>query len=258
MTEKTGTIRLLRDGAIARIVIDRPSKLNAITPEMTKEFFDISDAINADDEVRVAIITGVGERAFCAGTDIKSLDSYPTPWAFRNRRDYSKAVWQIRKPVIAAINGLALGGGLEITLNSDIRLAARSARFGAGEIKLGWHAGDATQLLPRLIGHGDAMRILLTGTDFDAEEARRLGLVQEVCDPADLEERALSMARTIAENAPIAAQVTKHLVRIGAGASVEAGMALQADLQAVCLATQDAQEGILAFAEKRKPDFRGV
>lgn len=251
------TIIMTQVDATAVVTINRPAKMNAITPKMAGEFFAIADEINDDPSIRVVIITGAGERSFCAGTDVKSLDLYPTPWDFRNRKDYAKAVWSIRKPVIAAINGMALGGGLELTLHSDIRIASANAFFGAGEVKLGWHAGDATFLLPRIIGYGEASKILLTGADLDAEEALRLKLVQELCAPDQLLARCHEVADKIARNAPIAIEVTKHLLRSGATTSFETAMKAQADLQAVCLATEDAREGIDAFANKRQPYFQG-
>ncbi len=151
-----GTIRLERTGRVSRIVIDRPSKMNSITPEMANALFGVADTINDDVDVRAVVIAGEGSKAFCAGTDLNSLDQYASTWNFRNRRDYAKAIFGIRKPVIAAMRGFVLGGGLEIALHSDIRIAARSAVFGASEIRLGWHAGDSTLLLPRLIGCGEA------------------------------------------------------------------------------------------------------
>ena len=247
-----------KDGAIATITINRPDKLNTVTAGMGRALYSIADQINQDDEVRVVIVTGVGERAFSAGSDVKTLDDYGTNWQMRNRPDYNRALWSVRKPMIAAIRGYCIGGGLEIALNCDIRIATPSARFGAGEIKLGWHGGAGnTQLLPRLVGYGKALQMLLTGELIDAAEAHRTGLVQEVVSDDQLEASVKTLAGQIARNAPIAVQLTKHLVRISESTTPEVGLAYENDLFAYCFTTKDSQEGIAAFREKREPTFRG-
>jgi enoyl-CoA hydratase len=247
-----------KDGAIATITINRPDKLNTVTAGMGRALYSIADQINQDDEVRVVIVTGVGERAFSAGSDVKTLDDYGTNWQLRNRPDYNRALWSVRKPMIAAIRGYCIGGGLEIALNCDIRIATPSARFGAGEIKLGWHGGAGnTQLLPRLVGYGKALQMLLTGELIDAAEAHRTGLVQEVVSEDQLEASVKTLAGQIARNAPIAVQLTKHLVRISESTTPEVGLAYENDLFAYCFTTKDSQEGIAAFREKREPIFRG-
>src|SRR2546425_7656367 len=247
-----------KDGAIASITINRPDKLNTVTAGMGRALYSIADQINQDDEVRVVIVTGVGERAFSAGSDVKTLDDYGTNWQMRNRPDYNRALWSVRKPMIAAIRGYCIGGGLEIALNCDIRIATPSARFGAGEIKLGWHGGAGnTQLLPRLVGYGKALQMLLTGELIDAAEAHRTGLVQEVVSDDQLEASVKTLAGQIARNAPIAVQLTKHLVRISESTTPEVGLAYENDLFAYCFTTKDSQEGIAAFREKREPTFRG-
>jgi enoyl-CoA hydratase len=251
-------IELAFDGAIATCRLNRPAKLNTLTPAMGRELFAFAERVNADDAVRVVILTGTGERAFSAGSDVKVLDDYGTNWQLRNRVDYMRAIWAIRKPVIAAIRGYAIGGGLELALASDIRLATPDARFGAGEIKLGWHGGAGnTQLLPRLVGAGNALMMLLTADLVDADDALRMGLVQEIVAPERLDERARELAGTIAGNAPIAAQIAKHLVRIAQSTSLEVGLAYENDTFAYCFTTDDAAEGRAAFAEKRPPRFTG-
>jgi enoyl-CoA hydratase/carnithine racemase len=247
-----------KDGAIATITINRPDKLNTVTAEMGRALYAIAEQINQDDEVRVVIVTGVGDRAFSAGSDVKTLDDYGTNWQMRNRPDYNRALWSIRKPMIAAIRGYCIGGGLEIALNCDIRIATPSARFGAGEIKLGWHGGAGnTQLLPRLVGYGKALQMLLTGELIDAAEAHRTGLVQEVVSEDQLEASVRTLAGQIGRNAPIAVQLTKHLVRISESTTPEVGLAYENDLFAYCFTTKDSQEGIAAFREKREPTFKG-
>jgi len=247
-----------KERAIATITINRPDKLNTVTAAMGRALFSIADQINQDDEVRVVIVTGVGDRAFSAGSDVKTLDAYGTNWQMRNRPDYNRALWSIRKPMIAAIRGYCIGGGLEIALNCDIRIATPSARFGAGEIKLGWHGGAGnTQLLPRLVGYGKALQMLLTGDMIDAAEAHRTGLVQEVVSEDQLEPSVRTLAVQIARNAPIAVQLTKHLVRISESTTPEVGLAYENDLFAYCFTTRDSQEGRAAFREKREPVFTG-
>jgi enoyl-CoA hydratase/carnithine racemase len=251
-------IELEVDGAIATIRLNRPAKLNTMTPEMGRELLAFSERVNGEDEIRVVILTGTGERAFSAGSDVKVLDDYGTNWQLRNRVDYMRAIWAIRKPVIAAIRGYAIGGGLELALASDIRLASPDAQFGAGEIRLGWHGGAGnTQLLPRMIGSGNALQMLLTAELVSAQDALRMNLVQEVVESERLDERARELAETIARNAPIAAQIAKHLVRIAQSTSLEVGLAYENDTFAYCFTTNDAAEGRAAFAEKRPPRFTG-
>ena len=172
-----------QEGHVATIVLNRPAKLNAVTPAMAARLIDLVARCNADPEVRVVILTGAGEKAFCAGSDIAELDDYPSPWDFRNRPDYCDAIRQLGKPVICAINGYALGGGLETAMSCDIRLAAANARFGAPEIKLGWIGGGGmSYLLAHSIGPSNAALMLMTGDPIDATRALSWGLVSEVLE----------------------------------------------------------------------------
>lgn len=249
---------LLRDGNVVTLRLDRPAKLNTVTPAMGRALMDLVPAINADDEVRVVVIEGAGERSFSAGSDISVLDEYGSTWQLRNRTDYARAIWAIRKPVIAKIRGYCVGGGLEMALMSDIRISDHSGRFGAGEIKLGWHGGAGnTQLLPRVVGPGKALAMLLTGELIDAAEAHRTGLVDELVDQVGLDERVDALAAAIAANPPIAAQLSKHLVRIAQSTSLEVGLAYENDTFAYCFTTADAAEGRAAFLAKRPPAFTG-
>jgi enoyl-CoA hydratase len=243
---------------VATVRLNRPKKLNTVTPAMGKALFEIASEINRDDDVRVVVLTGTGERAFSAGSDIKVLDDYGTNWQLRNRADYNHALRNIRKPVIASVRGYCIGGGLELALNSDIRLATPSATFGAGEIKLGWHGGTGNiQLLVRLVGYGKALEMLLTGDQFSAEEAYRTGLVQQLVPEDKLESVTQDLAERVARNAPIALQLIKHLSRVALSSSLDVGMAYENDLFAYCFTTKDSQEGIAAFKEKRPPNFQG-
>lgn len=247
-----------QQGAIAIITLNRPHKLNTVTPEMGRSLTDLCQRINYNDDIRVVILTGVGEKAFSAGSDVKVLDDYGSNWQLRNRVDYCRAVWSVRKPIIASIRGYAIGGGLELALMSDIRIASVTAKLGAGEIKLGWHGGAGnTQLLPRLVGFGKALEMLLTGELIDAQEAYRIGLVQELVQDDMLESATRNLAERIARSAPVAAQLCKHLVRVAESTSLEIGLQYENDMFAYCFTTKDHLEGIAAFREKRMPVFKG-
>lgn len=252
-----GQVRLERDGAVGTIVLDRPAKLNAMTPPMAWRLFELSDEINADDSIRVVVLCGAGERAFCAGSDIKHFADYASTWEYRNRRNYVDAIWAIRKPIIARLHGHVLGGGLEMALNSDIRVAGRSARFACSEILRGWHAGDSVTLLPRLVGPGQAARLLLTGDPIDAAEAHRIGLVEYLVPDGDLDATVREVALAIAKNPPIATQVTKRLARTASLQPLEIARQWSEDAQVYCFETEDAKEGQAAFREKRPPVFKG-
>ncbi len=254
----TDNIHFEVSSGVARIFLDRPAKLNTMTPEMGVELMSLVPRINGDDEVRVVILSGVGEKAFSAGSDVSVLDQYGTNWQLRNRLDYARAIWAIRKPVISKIRGYCIGGGLEMALMSDLRYSDETAQFGAGEIKLGWHGGAGnTQLLPRVTGPGIALEMLLTGDLISAQEALRVGLVQRVYPASDLDAEVDGIAQRIAKSAPIAAELAKHLVRISQSTSLDVGLAYENDTFTYCFTTEDSAEGREAFAEKRPPNFRG-
>lgn len=201
-----------QDGYVATIVLNRPAKLNAVTPAMASRLIELVAQCNTNSDVRVVILTGAGEKAFCAGSDISELDDYASPWDFRNRLDYCDAIRQLNKPIICAINGYALGGGLETAMSCDIRLAATNARFGAPEIKLGWIGGGGmSYLLAHSIGPSNAALMLMTGDPIDATRALSWGLVSEVHEFSALRPRALALAQTIAARAPIAAETGKQI-----------------------------------------------
>jgi enoyl-CoA hydratase len=255
---ETQDLLFTKEQHVATITLNRPRKLNTMTADMGRELYKIADELNEDDNIRVVILTGTGERAFSAGTDVKVIDEFGTNWQLRNRKDYCTALWTVRKPIIASIRGYCVGGGLELALNCDIRIASKTSKFGAGEIKLGWHGGAGnTQLLPRLVGYGKAMQMVLTGDIIDADEAYRIGLVQECVPDEKLEDTTRDMAERIAGNAPIAVQLSKHLVRMSESTAVHVGLAYENDLFAYCFTTKDHEEGIAAFKEKRPPDFKG-
>ncbi|GLK44869.1 MULTISPECIES: enoyl-CoA hydratase/isomerase family protein [Novosphingobium] len=242
---------------VATIVLDRPEKLNAMTPDMAEALVAAVATCNTSDDVRVVIVTGAGEKAFSAGSDISGLDAYATPWDFRNRQDYCDALRACRKPVIAAINGYALGGGLETAMACDIRIASANARFAAPEIKLGWIGGGGMAVgLSHSIGMSNAALMLYTGEMIDAAQAAAWGLVSEVTESAALLPRAREIASQIAARAPIAAETAKLNLRAAHQMPYEKAIEYERDLQAICFATADAAEGRAAFAERRAPVFR--
>ena len=175
-------ILIERDGHVGIITINRPEKLNAMTPEMADAVVATIKEFNADDGIRCVILTGAGERAFCAGSDIRTLDDYDTPWSFRNRPDYGDAIRALLKPSIAAVNGYALGGGLETAMCCDIRIASSSASFAAPEIKLGWIGGGGMAVnLSHAVGPSNAALMIMTGDPIDAATAERWGLFRASC-----------------------------------------------------------------------------
>lgn len=242
---------------VATITLNRPAKLNALTPDMAAALIAAVSECNTSDAVRCVVITGTGEKAFSAGSDITTLDQYATPWDFRNRDDYCDALRACRKPVVAAVNGYALGGGLETAMAADIRIASSNARFAAPEIKLGWIGGGGMAAgLTYSMGASNAAMMLLTGDMIDAERALAWGLVSEVVAPDALLNRAQEIAATIASRAPIAAETAKLNLRAAHTMPWEKAIEYERDLQAICFATEDASEGRAAFAEKRAPVFR--
>jgi enoyl-CoA hydratase/carnithine racemase len=245
-------------GPVAALMLNRPSKLNAVTPQMTDAVRAYADRINADSEVRAVVLTGAGEKAFCAGSDISELEAYDTAWEFRGRPDSCDAVRAIRKPVIAAVNGYAYGGGLELAMSADIRLASRSAMFAAPEIKLGWiGGGGVSAFLALSAGPSNAALMLYTGDPVDAATALSWGLVSQVLEPHDLLPAARELAGRIAQRPPIAAQTAKLNLRAAYAMPLENAIQYERDLQTICFATEDATEGRRAFAQKRPPRFHG-
>ncbi|MGI5282353.1 enoyl-CoA hydratase/isomerase family protein [Nonomuraea polychroma] len=246
------------DGPVAVVTLNRPAKLNAITPDMAAALKTCLARIDADPAVRVAVLTGAGERSFCVGSDVRELDAYDTPWEFRNRGDYGDAVRALRKPIIAAVNGYAYGGGLELALACDIRLAAGTATFAAPEIKLGWIGGSGqSALLAHSIGPGNAASMLLTGDPVDAARALAWGLVTEVFPQEELLPAAVELAGRIATRPPIAAQTAKANLKAAYSMPLDQAIQYERDLQTVCFATADAAEGRAAFAARREPVFEG-
>lgn len=258
MGQSMADVLLDISGHIATITLDRPEKLNSVTPEMTETLLASLATCGRESDVRVVVLTGAGERAFCAGSDIRELDRYDTPWEFRNRPDYCDAVRRFPKPMIAMVNGYALGGGLELAMSCDIRVLASTATLAAPEIKLGWIGGGGmSAFLAHSIGPGNAAVMLMTGDPITAQQALAWGIASSVAEPAELLSTTMALAARIAERAPIAAQTAKANLRAVYGMSLESSIQYERDLQTVCMATDDATEGRAAFAAKRAAEFRG-
>lgn len=252
----TGRVQLVVKDRVGQIVLDRPEKHNAITPDMARELGRICSEVDANDEIRVVTITGAGERSFSAGSDLNVLADISDMWAFRNRIEYAAVVRDIRKPVIAGLKGWVLGGGMEIALAADIRIAGRGARIGGPEVTRGWvGGGGASQMLPRLIGYGQAMRLLLSGDPIDAEAAFHMGLVEELVDDADVVPRTQELAAKIASFSPVATQAVKASVRAAMSMPLEAGLRYENEIHVICMSAKDRHEGIKAFQEGRKATF---
>lgn len=254
----SGRVDFSVNGGVASIILARPEKHNAITPAMAVELARICGEVDADDAVRAAVISGAGEKAFSAGSDLNILADMSDVWSFRNRVEYAAVVRDIRKPVIGALKGWVLGGGMEIALAADVRIAGRSAKIGGPEVTRGWvGGGGASQMLPRLIGYGQAMRLLLLGEPVDAETALRIGLVEEVVEDGQELSRAQEIASRIASFSPIATQAVKASVRAALSMSLDAGLRYENELHVICMSAKDRVEGIKAFQEGRNPTFSG-
>ena len=246
----------------ATITLNRPEARNAIDPEMRKVLHETWRRVSSDDEIRVAVLTGAGDRAFCAGADLKKpLPSTDSPATREFGQDASDSLLDgldTDKPLICAINGHAVGGGLELALACDIRIASSEALFGLPEVRVGTIPGSGgTQLLPRTIGRSNAMHMLLTGELIDAERALAWGLVTEVVEPGAVRDRAAELATLIAANAPLAVRAVKRLVRQGADVSLPTGLSMERYAWGLLRDTDDRIEGRTAFREKRPPEFRG-
>ncbi|UFU02776.1 enoyl-CoA hydratase-related protein [Ruania suaedae] len=259
MTLTSGTELIAVDvhDHVATIRLNRPAKLNAVTQEMSADLVRIIHTINEDPAIRALVYTGTG-RAFCAGSDITTLDEYATPWQFRNRHDYCDALRACRKPIIAAVNGYAFGGGLEAALTCDIRIAAESATFAAPEVTLGWIGGGGmSPLLAASVGPGNAALMLMTGDRIDASQALAWGMVSQVLPADRLLERAQELAAMIAARPPIAVETAKANLRAAQNMPLDQAIGYERELQAITFATDDAREGRAAFAEKRTGVFHG-
>jgi enoyl-CoA hydratase len=253
-------IILKKEEGIGLITINRPKNLNALDRTTVEEISAVIDQVNADDEIKVIILTGAGDKAFVAGGDITFMKKM-TPVEARAFATFGQAVLRklesLPKPVIAAINGFCLGGGCELAMACDFCIASTRAKFGQPEVGLGVTAGfGGTQRLPRLIGTGMARQLLYTGDIIDAHEALRIGLVNAVVPDADLINYVTGIAKRIIVKGQIAVRFSKAAVNNGTQTDIDRAMTIEADIFGLCFSTEDQQEGMKAFIEKRTPQFK--
>ena len=251
-----------KEKGIARIVINRPEKRNALNQTVRLELQQVLRDIEEDDSVRVAIITGAGDKAFIGGADITELKEM-TPIACEARastlgQQLFTDIENLRVPVIAMINGFCLGGGCELAMACDIRIASENAKFGQTEINVGiMPGGGGTQRLPRLVGWGRAKELVYTGRIIDAAEAERIGLVNKVVPLDQLEDTVNQLAEEIASKSSKIISLIKKSINDGMYTDLEAGLSCEKGNFSLCFATEDSKEGLTAFAEKRKPEYKG-
>ncbi len=250
-----------KKNAIIYITVNRPKVLNALNMATMEELRSAFTAAKNDAEVRAVILTGTGEKAFIAGADISELarqDAVTAKEYAHRGQSVLDLIENLGKPVIACINGFALGGGCEVALACTMRLASENAKLGQPEVKLGIIPGyGGSQRLPRLVGKGHAMQMVLAGEMITAQEAHRIGLVNEVTAPAELIPRAEAIAAKIIANGPLAVQYAMEAVNKGMEMTLAEGLYLEAALFGLCCATEDKKEGTTAFLEKRAPQFKG-
>ena len=254
------TILLERRERVAVITINRPEKRNALNIQTRAEGAAALDELREDESVRVVVITGAGDKAFIAGADISEFAGR-TAVSQRDvmlGRSLFTAVDTFPKPVIAMVNGYCLGGGCELAMACDLRIASDKASFGQPEINLGIiPGGGGTQRLTRLVGEGKAMELILTGDIVDAQTAHAIGLVNMVVPAPDLEAKTMELANRIAERSPVALRLAKEAIKAASRSNLDEGLRREVDLFALCFSSEDKDEGVAAFLEKRKPQFKG-
>jgi enoyl-CoA hydratase len=251
-------IELKRDDGVALLAINRPEALNAMNVALLDELWEAFEQVESDDEVRVLVITGTG-KAFVAGADIGHMSGF-SPQQAKEWSEFGQSVVgkleSMKKPVIAAVNGYALGGGTELALACDIRVASDRAVFGQPEVKLGMIAGfGGTQRLPRLVGPGRAKEMLFTGDHYDAESACKMGLVNKVVPADELLDYCMDMAKRIAARGPQAVRLSKEAVDRGLDLNLEKALRLESDLYGQVFSNDEPREGCSAFLEKREPKW---
>jgi enoyl-CoA hydratase len=255
-------IRYETQDGVATVTLNRPDVHNAMNVPMRRELVDCFTRLVDDDGVRVIVVTGAGERAFSAGADIREFVEAQSPTAFRQTRqrlEFRQVMDRCPQPIIAAIRGYALGGGLELALACDIRIAGDDATLGLTEVNLAIiPGGGGTQRLPRLVGRGKALELILTGARISAAEAYRLGIVERLVPAREVTTQALELARTLAQKAPVALRYAKEAVVKGLELPLADGLRLEADLSALLRTTEDRLEGARAFLEKRPPRWTGT
>ena len=260
MSQSYETLIVERRGRVALVTINRPEKRNALNIQTREEGAAILEELRGDEGVRVVVFTGAGDKAFIAGADIAEFAGRTsiTQRDVMTGRSLFTAIDTFPKPVIAMINGYCLGGGCELALACDLRFASDRASFGQPEINLGIiPGGGGTQRLTHLVGEGKAMELILTGDIIDAQTAYTLGLVNMVVPASDLEAKTMEIASRIAEKSPIALRMAKEAVKTASRSTLDEGLRREIDLFALCFSSEDKDEGVKAFLEKRKPDFKG-
>lgn len=254
-------ILLTFDGPVATVTINRPKALNALNDQTIEELDSAISKISSSDDVRAVIITGSGHKAFVAGADISRMPemSVAEAKAFSQRgSEVFRRLEELPMPVVAAVNGFALGGGCELMLACDFAYAAENAKFGQPEVNLGIIAGfGGTQRLPRKVPYGIAAELLMNAEMIDATEAHRIGLVNKVCSQDTLLDEVRGGIKRILKRGPVAVALTKQAIQKGSNTDLDSGLRLESDLFGEAFTTQDAREGVQAFIEKRKPEFRG-
>lgn len=250
-----------RTDQIAVLTLNRPQVMNSFNFEMLRALRDAVEALRFDPEIRVVVITGAGDRAFCAGADLKeraTLSPVQVKEFIFTIRNLFTTIEQLPKPVIGAVNGIALGGGTELALACDVRIAAANATMGLTETRLAIIPGaGGTQRLPRLVGKGKAKELIFTGRRVDAAEALAMGLVNEVCEPENLLAACKKMAGMMCETGPIAIEQAKYAINYGMETDMATGLAIESNAYWVTIPTEDRLEGLAAFREKRKPVYKG-
>ncbi len=250
-----------KSDGVAVLTVNRPRSLNALSHATLVEIDAAMQEAGADDAVRGVVVTGAGEKAFVAGADISEMGKLSPLQAeaySRQGQDVMNRIENLGKPVVAAVNGFALGGGCELAMACTLRVAAESAHFGLPEAKLGIIPGfGGTQRLARLVGKGRALQLILTAATIDAREAWRIGLVNEVAGPGQLMEQAHAVLRQILANAPVAVRMAMAAVHNGAEVGLNAGLAMERANFSICVGTDDQREGTSAFLAKRSPNFQG-
>jgi len=249
-----------KDGVLT-LTLNRPEVMNSFNFELLQALGEQIEASRFNSNVRVIIITGAGDKAFCSGADLKeriTLTPAQVKEFITTIRNLFTVIEYLNKPVIAAINGIALGGGTELALASDIRLASASATMGLTETRLAIiPGGGGTQRLPRLVGKGKAKELIFTGRRIDAQEALEIGLVNKICEKETLMEEAFIMASMICEAGPIAVEQAKYAINYGLETDLHTGLAIESNAYWVTIPTEDRLEGLTAFREKRKPIYKG-
>ncbi|HRC84454.1 MAG TPA: enoyl-CoA hydratase-related protein [Thermoanaerobaculia bacterium] len=254
------TVLAQREGRVAILTVNRPEKLNALNDQVRTDMLAHLAELENDDSVGVVVVTGAGEKSFIAGADIGEFEGrspFDQRHAMRSPRIFD-VMASYPKPVIAMINGYCLGGGCELALSCDLRIASENARFGQPEINLGLiPGGGGTQRLPRQVGLGHALRLILSGAQVKAQEALAIGLVEMVVPAEELRQRTLEVAAEIAAKSPLTLRVAKEAVRASQRLAVEEGLAYERDLFCLCFSSEDKKEGVEAFLNKRKADWKG-